>query len=91
MTAMMPAYHSAIIQLRDVVTPDAGGDNTGPNYTTGMKEIDYAPIPRGDLGFGAPPFLGDDKWARLTRPRRANGIKRSGDHKIVWDAPDNQP
>jgi uracil-DNA glycosylase len=85
--ALLTAFHAAINQLRAVVTPDVGGHNTGPNYGAKITENDYAPIPRGDLGFGVPPFLGDDAWARTAVPRRSNGVKRNGDLKIVWDAP----
>jgi hypothetical protein len=88
---MTPAFRAAITQLRAIVTPDAGGDNTGPNYGDKVTEQDYAPIPRRDLGFGAPSFLGDDAWARTAVPRHANGVNRDDDFTIIWKAPQPEP
>lgn len=89
--AMVTAYATAITALRTVVTPDAGGNNTGPNYGAKFTEADYSRIPRADLGFGVPPFLGDEAWARTAVPRKAGGVKRDGDHKLIWRIPENQP
>ena len=83
-------YKAAITQLRGIVTPDAGGDNTGPNYGTGVKEADYSPIPRLDLPFGYADWVGDDAWGRHASPRHNNAAKRSGDHAINWLAPTGQ-
>ena len=49
------------------MTPDPDGDNTGPNYGAKFKEADHAAIPRRDLPFGVPAFLGDDSWVRRAR------------------------
>ncbi len=87
-------WKAAITQLRGIVTPDTGGDNTGPNYGTGIKEADYAPIPKRDLPFGLPDWFGDDKWGRTASPRHNNSVSRpSSDlkHTIVWQAPTGAP
>jgi len=86
-TALAAKYAAAITQLRGVVTPDSGGSTTGPDYGAQIVEADYAPIPRRDLGFGVPPSLGDDKWARTAVPRQSNGVKRSGDLSLTWRIP----
>jgi uracil-DNA glycosylase len=90
-SALATAWHAAIIQLRGLITADAGGDATGANYGTSIKESDYAPIPKSDLPFGVPAWFGDDAWGRKASPRHNNSVGRDGDHKIVWQAPSNQP
>ena len=55
-----------------IVTPDPDGDATGPNYGASFRESDYAPIPRRDLPFGVPEFLGDDAAGRTGHPRHNN-------------------
>ena len=42
-------WRAAVSELREIVTPDDDGDNTGPNYGSSLRESDYAPIPRRDL------------------------------------------
>lgn len=87
-------WKAGITQLRGIVTPDAGGDNTGPNYGTGIKEADYAPIPKADLPFGVPPWFGDDAWGRKASPRHNNSVDRPGSdlkHTLVWKAPSGLP
>ncbi|MFN7921864.1 MAG: uracil-DNA glycosylase family protein [Bryobacteraceae bacterium] len=81
------AWKDAITQLRAIVTPDPDGDTSLPNYGTGIKEADYAPIPHRDLPFGVPAFLGDDAWGRKASPRHNNQVDRQGDFKIIWTAP----
>lgn len=88
--ALASAWKSAITQLRGVVTPDADGDSSGPNYGTGITEADYARIPLRDLPFGVPPWLGDDHKGRTTSPRHNNSVSRPGSdlmHTLVWTAP----
>jgi uracil-DNA glycosylase len=92
--ALATAWKAAITQLRGIVTPDPGGDNTGPNYGTGIKEADYARIPFTDLPFGVPPWFGDDAWGRKASPKHNNSVNRPGSdlkHTLVWVAPTNQP
>lgn len=77
-------------ELRGLVTPDRGGDNTGPNYGASFAEADYAPIPRRDLPFGAPAFLGDDAWVRALPGNWQNSVGRPSPddgHTLIWRAP----
>jgi len=80
------AYAAAVARLRSIVTPDPGGSTTGPNYSADFTEADYAAIPRHDLVFGAPVFLGDDAWRRIAGTRPVNGVNREGDLEIHWYA-----
>jgi hypothetical protein len=86
--ALLAAWRTAITELRAIVTPDDDGDATGPNYGSSFDESDYAAIPRADLPFGAPAFLGDDAWRRaaggnstVSRPSPDNH------HTLTWIAP----
>ena len=85
----------AITQFRGIVTPDPGGDNTGANYGTGgSRSPTTRRSPRRDLPFGVPPWFGDDAWGRKARPRHNNSVERPGSdlrHKLVWQAPKDQP
>ena len=73
---LLDAWRAAITDLRDIVTPDPDGDNSGPNYGSSFEESDYAPIPRRDLPFGAPAFLGDDAWVRAKPGNAMNSVGR---------------
>jgi hypothetical protein len=89
-TVLVDSWRQAIIDLRAVVTPDPDGDNTGPNYGPKFLESDYAPIPRSDLPFGVPPWLGDDAWGRQSKPRHNNSVDRPATdllNTLVWRAP----
>ncbi|MFC8731453.1 hypothetical protein ACFT5B_03205 [Luteimicrobium sp. NPDC057192] len=91
-SALLSAWRDAVPRLRAVVTPDADGAAglALPNYGTSFRESDYAPIPRGDLPFGVPSFLGDDAWGRKAKPRHNNGVSRPSKdllHTIEWIAP----
>lgn len=85
---LLDGWREAVEDLRGIVTPDSDGDSTGPNYGTKFAETDYAAIPRRDLPFGAPAFLGDDVWVRAKPGAARNSVERDGPHKLVWDAPD---
>ncbi|MBX3465459.1 MAG: hypothetical protein KF878_01005 [Planctomycetes bacterium] len=69
-------WRAAITQLRELVTPDADGDPSGPNYRTEWREEDYARFPRRDLPKDAPSYVGDDSWGRAARPRH-NCVERA--------------
>ena len=71
---LLDRWRAAVADLRGVVTPDPGGDATGPNYGTTFTETDYAAIPRRDLAFGVPAFLGDDA---AVRARRGEELRRA--------------
>ena len=93
-SVLLPAWREAMIELRHVVTPDPGGDNTGPNYGDRFLESDYAPIPHRDLPFGVPPWFGDDAWGRQAKPRHNNSVKRDPAdllHTLIWQSPADQP
>lgn len=86
---LLDEWRAAVSDLRGVVTPDPDGSTAGPNYGSKFAEADYAPIPRADLPFGAPAFLGDDAWVRegghgqnsVERPSPDDG------HTLTWHAP----
>lgn len=88
--ALVNQWKTAITKLRSIVTPDADGSNTGPNYSTTFSPDDYTGIPSRDLPFGLPPWFGDDKWGRSARPRHNNSVKRptpDDRHTLIWIAP----
>jgi hypothetical protein len=85
---LLDEWRAAVEHLRTVVTPDDDGDATGPNYGGVFQESDYAPIPRGDLPFGAPSFLGDDRWRRGDGGRSSVSRPSPDDrHTLTWIAP----
>jgi uracil-DNA glycosylase len=91
---LVTEWHDAIEQLRAVVTPDADGDASLPNYGATFQESDYARIPPRDLPFGVPAWLGDDHVGRTSRPRHNNSAERPGSdllHTLIWRAPVDQP
>lgn len=93
-TALLDAWRTQVPALRQTVTADPDGDPTLPNYGASFTERDYAPIPRSDLPFGAPPWLGDDAWGRAARPRHNNSVSRPSPddkHTLVWIAPRTGP
>jgi uracil-DNA glycosylase len=85
---LIDAWRALVADLRPIVMPDPDGDNTGPNYGAKFAEHDYAPVPRGDLPFGTPDFLGDDAWVRAKPGGDQNSVDREGDTRLLWDAPD---
>jgi hypothetical protein len=65
-----------------------------PNYDTTYGEAEYSRIPRTDLPFGLPAWMGDDSWGRTATPRHNNAVSRPStdpDHTLVWRAPLDQP
>jgi hypothetical protein len=89
---LLDAWRAAITELRNVVTPDSDGDNSGPNYGSSFEESDYARIPRRDLPFGAPAFLGDDSWVRARPGNAMNSVSRPSPedgHTLIWHAPES--
>lgn len=87
-------WRDAITELRGIVTPDPGGNQSLPNYGTAFQESDYARIPPRDLPFGVPAWLGDDAAGRTSTPRRNNSVDRDRDdllHRLIWRAPENTP
>lgn len=91
---VLDQWRDALTELRAVVTPDPDGDATGPSYGTTFGEPEYARIPRTDLPFGVPYWVGDDAWGRADTPRHNNAVERPGsdlEHTLVWRAPADQP
>jgi hypothetical protein len=66
----------AVKKLRTIVSADADGDASGPNFGDYFTEIDYARIPRWDLPSMAPAYAGDDSWGRGANPRHNNCCER---------------
>jgi hypothetical protein len=88
---LLDEWRAAVSDLRDIVTPDDDGDNGGPNYGSSFRESDYAAIPRRDLPFGAPAFLGDDAWVRAQPGGAQNSVERPSPddgHTLIWHAPE---
>jgi uracil-DNA glycosylase len=88
---LLDAWRDAVNELRTIVTPDSDGDNDGANYGTKFAEADYAAIPRRDLPFGAPAFLGDDAWVRAQSGGAQNSVSRPSPddgHTLIWRAPE---
>ncbi|HEX6700777.1 MAG TPA: hypothetical protein VF101_08615 [Gaiellaceae bacterium] len=88
--ALLTAWRAAIPDLRNTVTPDPDGNAGGPNYGSSFKEADYAAIPRRDLPFGVPSFLGDDAAGRKATPRHNNAVARPSPddgRTLIWIAP----
>lgn len=87
---LLNRWRAAIVALRAIVTPDADGDASRPNYGSAFREADYQPIPAQDLPFGVPDWLGDDSWGRTGTPRHNNAVKRptpDDRHTLIWIAP----
>ena len=88
---LLEEWRGAVTKLREVVPADDDGDATGPNYGPAFEESDYAAIPRRDLPFGAPAFLGDDSWLRITRGRSSVSRPSPDDrHTLTWIAPSSE-
>jgi len=86
---LVTKWCKGITDLRAIVTPDADGHADLPNYGNAFAESDYAPIPRRDLPYGVPVFLGDDAWARKTAVHASSVTRPSPDdrHTLIWKAP----
>lgn len=74
--AALQRWKKVVTTLRGIVTPDAGGDAGIPNFGKYFTENDYVRIPRWDLPEVAPPYVGDDSWARASTPRHNNCCDR---------------
>jgi uracil-DNA glycosylase len=90
-TRLLDEWRAAVSRLREIVTPDPDGDNTGANYGTSFTEGDYAAIPRRDLPFGTPAFVGNDAWVRAGPGGAQNSVERPSPddgHTLIWHAPE---
>ncbi len=71
------SWKDAVAKLRKIITPDADGNQKGPNYGSNWSRDDYADIPRGDLPFGTARFVGlKDRANFASRP--AGDVFRDG-------------
>jgi hypothetical protein len=89
-TKLIIEWRVAVADLRTVVTPDPDGRNSGPNYGERFSESDYARVPRGDLPFGVPSWLGIDARGRQSHPKRRKTVERDPAdllHTLIWRAP----
>lgn len=89
-TKLLDEWRAAVTALRGIVTPDPDGDAGIPNYGVKFAETDYARIPRGDLPFGVPAWIGDDAWGRNGKPKHRNCVSRPNPddaHTLIWIAP----
>lgn len=87
---LLAEWRGAIEVLRNIVAPDTDGNIDTPNYGDKFTEQDYAAIPRRDLPFGVPSWLGDDRWGRLGTPGHRNCVSRPNPddgHTLIWIAP----
>jgi uracil-DNA glycosylase len=90
-TRLLDEWRAAVSRLREIVTPDPDGDNTGSNYGTRFTEGDYAAIPSRDLPFGTPAFVGNDAWVRAGPGGAQNSVERPSPddgHTLIWRAPE---
>jgi uracil-DNA glycosylase len=83
------AWRDAVTSLRQLVAPDPGVADDLPNYGEHIVEADYAVIPRCDLPFGVPAFLGDDRWVRAGAKGFSSVSRPKPDdrHTLIWKAP----
>lgn len=88
---LLDSWRETVKSLRNIVTPDGDADPHLPGYGTEIDEAAYAVIPRRDLPFGVPVWLGDDSWGRKARPEHRNCVRRPDPddrHTLIWVAPD---
>lgn len=81
--ALLASWNQGLDALRSIVEPQAGAAIDNTSYGSEFTEADLEPIPRRDLPFGVPEWLGAGDHA--TRGRTPDG--HTDDKKIVWTAP----
>jgi uracil-DNA glycosylase len=86
---MLTDWNRVVTALRQIVTPDSNGQTNLPLYDDVFTESDYASIPRYDLPFGVPDWLGNDAWFRQNTHKMNSVNRPSPDdrHTLVWNAP----
>jgi uracil-DNA glycosylase len=85
---MLTDWNRVVTELRSLITPDTGGNNTAPLYGPKFQESDYSPIPPYDMPFGLPPWFGNDTWFRAHK--KMNSVDRPSPddkHTLTWKAP----
>ena len=87
---LLDSWRETLESLRKIITPDEDADPLLPAYGAEIDEKAYARIPRRDLPFGVPEWLGDDSWGRKARPEHRNCVSRPDPddrHTLIWIAP----
>ncbi len=87
---LLDSWRKTIESLRKIITPDEDADPLLPNYGAEIDEKAYARIPKRDLPFGVPEWLGDDSWGRKAKPVHRNCVRRPDPddrHTLIWIAP----
>lgn len=85
---MLTDWNRVITELRPIISPDTGNNNTGPLYGAKFQESDYSPIPLHDMPFGLPSWFGNDTWFRANK--KMNCVNRPSPddkHTLTWKAP----
>lgn len=77
-------WREAVEALRGVITPDDPAGQGLPNYGPRIEAQDYADIPRGDLPFGTPWWIGADPPDAARPYLRKSSVHREGDSEIRW-------
>lgn len=86
---LLDEWRAAVVALRQFVAADENA-LASSNYGALFGDADYAPIPRRDLPFGVPAWIGDDAWGRAIDPKRYNCVYRPApddEHTLIWVAP----
>ena len=74
--ALTASWNAALAGLRSIVEPDEGAQADPAPYGAAFQPQDQVAIPRFDLPFGVPDWLGVGSHG-----------DRDGDQKIIWSAP----
>jgi hypothetical protein len=74
--ALAASWNKGLRRARPLVVPDRGAVVDTTDYARTMLPTDRAPIPRRDLPFGIPPWMGDGEH-----------VERDGPTRLVWEAP----
>jgi uracil-DNA glycosylase len=89
---LLDDWNKVITAIRSTVKKDRDGRTDIPLYGDTFTEDDYSPVPKFDLPFGLPSFVGDDSWARKSVPSFNNSVRRPDPddrHTLTWKAPDS--
>jgi hypothetical protein len=90
-TVLLNKWREAVTEINAKLgAGDRDVDTLPANYGTAFTEADYAPVPRYDLPWGVPDFLGDDSRGRAANPpRRSQGSRPQQDDQrtLIWKIP----
>jgi hypothetical protein len=74
--ALAKSWNAGLRRARPLVVPDRGAVVDDTEYGPEMLPTDRVRIPRRDLPFGVPPWMGDGEH-----------VERDGPTRLVWEAP----